>query len=56
MKVRFGKAAGLLLAGVVSVGLVSIADAGQASACTVYPGTTVYCWPQGGPIPPPHRP
>jgi len=56
MKVRLGKAAGLLLAVVVSVGLLTVVEAGPASACTVYPGTSVYCWPQGGPVPPPVQP
>lgn len=53
---RLGKAASLLLAGVASVALVTVANAGQASACTVPPNTAVYCWPSGGSVPPPHRP
>lgn len=34
----------------------TLIEAPQAAACTVYPGTSVYCWPgSGGTVPPPHR-
>lgn len=46
----------ILLATVAAAGVLSVAQAGPASACTVYPGTSVYCWPSGGGVPVPHRP
>lgn len=54
MKRRIVKAGALLAAGVVSLTLVTLAQAGQAAACTNPPGSNVYCWP--GPAPVPHRP